>query len=100
MGVLSGSWECAKCHFWWSHTNKCLFCGMVNAFQPIIRNADEIRVHGPLPPSLSYLHSLAANGQGDNYDWANGEITVEICDTDRRREQSLNPVAKVVLNYK
>lgn len=100
MGVTSGSWRCPKCNFYWSHSDKCLFCGLHTILGPVKKPMDEIRVIGPMPPSLSYLHALAANGQGDLYDWTAGQVTIEICEADRRKEQSLNPVAKVVLNYK
>lgn len=62
---------------------------------------DDIKVMGSLlPSSLSYLHALAANGQGDLYDWDKGVISINICLADSTRETSLKEVDHVELIYK
>lgn len=62
---------------------------------------DEIKVMGSaLPSSVSYLHALAANGQGDLYDWDKGVVCINICGADRTRESYLNDVEKVEIIYK
>lgn len=91
-------WGCHGCgHRWMYAVAICFVCGKAHGKEaPVL---ELIQVIPPLPTSLSYLHSLAANGMGDCYNWDKSEVTIHVCEVDRRRETGLNSVEKVVITY-
>ena len=99
-------WACPKCrHTWIDGVARCFVCSTarpdtVEAMKDtkVIENMPVMG--GMLPSSVSYLHALAANGQGDLYDWDKGRVEVEICGADRTREKTLEQVERVELIYK
>ena len=64
-----------------------------------VARLNAIRVIGPVPSSIAYIHVLAASGQGDCYDWNQGTVTVNLCHIDRVKEPSLETVASITLEY-
>jgi hypothetical protein len=72
---------------------------LLDQVKALARKPDEIRVIGPLPSSIAYLHSLIANGSGDAYDWENNEFTIQICGADATREPTLGKVQTVTFVY-
>lgn len=98
--IVGESWRCGKCnHLWHKVVKSCFVCGTPGKELATVPTPDEIRVIGPLPSSIGYLHSLVANGQGDKYEWTKGEVTIKICGADRTREPSLDSVEKITLEY-
>lgn len=58
-------------------------------------------VMGHPPSSLTYLHSLAASGTWDNYEYQDDEcrVTIHITLADKWREPGLEGVETITLGY-
>lgn len=71
--------------------------------KPEHRIMDVIQVMGDPPPSLAYLHALAASGQGDSYIEVSGgagvKVVINIQWGDQSREPALKGVESVTLEY-
>lgn len=56
-----------------------------------------VRLKGPLPEAVQYLHWLVFRGLGDTY--GKDYVEIEICLADKERYPSLKDVKSLVLHY-